>query len=214
MPYRCNLTYEELLSCVKVLGDDIGDPPTFSKHQNPAPPVVVNAKHTPEKFCSRNDTDAFSPQSDNVQNNSQFRQQSKTSGTTKSEQEENRKDENISEKKDDLIARLLKPHKRKILIMHTRWNEYVPKVPSCNATLMVALLLNHIPGTRDSRNEKRKANGTDRRDRSGFYDGRAGVKQLLQGDPALPPETCGRAVAHALHILAHREGICNCPKEF
>ncbi len=87
--YRCNLTYEEFLSCVKVLGDDIGDPPTFSKHQNPAPPAVVNAKHTPEKFCSRNDTDAFSPQSDNVQNNSQFRQQSKTSGTTKSAQEEN-----------------------------------------------------------------------------------------------------------------------------
>lgn len=25
-----------------------------------------------------------------------------------------------------------------------------------------------------------------------------------------PPETSGRAVAHALHILAHREGLCTC----
>ncbi len=132
-------SYEEFLSRVKVLGDDIGDPPTSREHQNPAPPVVVNAKHTPEQFCSRNDTDAFSPQSDNVQNNSQSRQRSKTSGTTKSAQEENseecslkkltlaqlkdrckERDENISGKKDDLIARLLKPRKPEILIMRTR----------------------------------------------------------------------------------------------
>ncbi|KAL3822257.1 hypothetical protein ACHAXA_005890 [Cyclostephanos tholiformis] len=247
-------SYEEFLSRVKVLGDDIGDPPTSREHQNPAPPVVVNAKHTPEQFCSRNDTDAFSPQSDNVQNNSQSRQRSKTSGTTKSAQEENseecslkkltlaqlkdrckERDENISGKKDDLIARLLKPRKPEILIMRTRRNEYVPKVPSCNAALMVALLLNHIPGTQGMTKERlmvlAEETGVSSESMSGkggFYDGWAGVKLLLQGDPALvrkekghryslttqPPETCGRAVAHALHILAHREGICNCPEEF
>ncbi|KAL3810483.1 hypothetical protein ACHAXA_010177, partial [Cyclostephanos tholiformis] len=47
------------------------------------------------------------------------------------------RDENISGKKDNLIAQLLRPS----------WNEYAPKVPLYNAALMVALLLNHIPGT-------------------------------------------------------------------
>ncbi|KAL3768086.1 hypothetical protein ACHAW5_009143 [Stephanodiscus triporus] len=244
-------SYKEFLNRVKVLGEDIGDPPTDKEHQNPAPPVVVNAEHIPEHLRNRNDDDAFSPQSENTQSNFQSRQGSKTSSTQTVYEETSEefaqlknmsiaqlkdrckeRDEKISGKKDDLIARLLKPRKPEILIIRIRRNEYVPKVPSCNAALMVALLLNHVPGTQGMSKERlmvlaeetgvssESTMGGD----GGFYDGWAGVKQLLQGDPALvrkekghryslttqPPESCGRAVAHALHILAHREGICKC----
>ncbi len=66
-------------------------------------------------------------------------------------------------------------------------------MPSCNAALMVALLLNHVPGTQGMAKERLmvlaeeigvsgcESMGGD----GGFYDGWAGVKQLLQGDPAL-----------------------------
>jgi hypothetical protein len=131
-------SYEEFLGRVKVLGDDIGDPPTSRDHQYPAPPIVVNSKQIPEHFRNRNDTETFSPQSNNVQSNAQSRQETKAPGT-QSAQEENsdesslkkmtlaqlkdlckERDENISGKKDDLIARLLKPRKPEILIMRTR----------------------------------------------------------------------------------------------
>ena len=131
-------SYEEFISRVKVLGDDMGDPPTSREHQFPAPPIVVNSKQTPEHFRSRNDSETFSPQSDNVKSNAQSGQGTKASGT-QSAQEENSeesslrkltlaqlkdlckdRDENISGKKDDLIARLLKPRKPEILIMRSR----------------------------------------------------------------------------------------------
>ena len=109
------------------------------EHQNPAPPVVVNAEHVPEPLRNRNDYDSSSPQSENVQSNSQSRQGSKTSSTqavheeTSEESSQLKKlslaqlkdrckerDEKISGKKDDLIQRLLKPRKPEILIMRTR----------------------------------------------------------------------------------------------
>lgn len=132
-------SYKEFLSRVKVLGDDIGDPPTSREHQNPAPPVVVNAEHVPEPLRNRNDYDSSSPQSENVQSNSQSRQGSKTSSTQAVHEETSEesshlkklslaqlkdrckeRDEKISGKKDDLIQRLLKPRKPEILIMRTR----------------------------------------------------------------------------------------------
>lgn len=132
-------SYKEFLNRVKVLGEDIGDPPTDKEHQNPAPPVVVNAEHIPEPLRNRNDDDAFSPQSDNVQSNFQSRQGSKTSSTHTVHEETSEefaqlknmsiaqlkdrckeRDEKISGKKDDLIARLLKPRKPEILIIRTR----------------------------------------------------------------------------------------------
>ncbi len=132
-------SYEEFLSRVKVLGDDIGDPPTSREHQNPAPPVVVNAENVPEPLRNRHDYDSSSPQSENVQSNSQSRQGSKTSSTQAVHEETSEesshlkklslaqlkdrckeRDEKISGKKDDLIQRLLKPRKPEILIMRTR----------------------------------------------------------------------------------------------
>ena len=105
-------------------------------------------------------------------------------------------------------------------------------MPSSNAALMVALLLHHVPGTQGMTKERlmvlAEETGVSKESMSGdggsFYDGWSGMKQLQEGDPALvrkekghrfslttqPPESSGRAVAHALHIYAHREGICTC----
>jgi hypothetical protein len=102
------------------------------------------------------------------------------------------RDEKISGKKNDLIVRLLKPRKPEILIMRARRNDYNPKVPSCNAALMVALLNHHVVGTPGLTKERlmvlaeetgvsTESMGGD----GGFYDGWAGMKQLLAGDPAL-----------------------------
>ncbi|KAL7455999.1 hypothetical protein ACHAWC_007527 [Mediolabrus comicus] len=123
----------------------------------------------------------------------------------------------------------LKPRKPELLILRARRKEYVPRVPSSNAALMVALLLNHIPGTQGLTKERlmvlAEETGISKESMSGdgssFYDGWSGMKQLQEGDPALvrrekghryslttqPPESAGVAVANALHILAHREGL-------
>ena len=127
------------------------------------------------------------------------------------------RDEKISGKKGDLIARLLKPRKPEILILRARRKLYVPKVPSANAAIMVALALHHTPGSQGMTKERlmvlAEETGVSKESMSGdggsFYDGWSGIKQLLDGDPALvrkekgfryslttqPPNMCGIAVA-------------------
>ena len=74
----------------------------------------------------------------------------------------------------------------------SRRNEYVPKVPSSNGALLVALLLHHVPGTQGMTKESlvvmAEETGVSTESMSGdgsFYDGWSGMKQLQQGDPAL-----------------------------
>jgi len=105
----------------------------------------------------------------------------------------------------------------------------VPKVPSCNAALLVALLLNTRPGEGKTKEELMilaDATGVSKEPmdkKTGFYDGWAGMSELKKGDPALvcmkkklyclttqPQGSAGRDVARALHQLAHREGYCGC----
>jgi ERCC4-type nuclease len=188
--------------------------PPWTQHQNPAPPVVWNTEHIPQPpHHNGNENDNFSPQSDNGQSTTQFSQGSKAPSRAETihhdeNSEEYRqlmklsitelkerckdRDEKISGKKNDLIVRLLKPRKPEILIMRARRNDYNPKVPSCNAALMVALLNHHVVGTPGLTKERlmvlaeetgvsTESMGGD----GGFYDGWAGMKQLLSGDPAL-----------------------------
>lgn len=89
----------------------------------------------------------------------------------------------FSGSKKDLISRLLRPRKPEVLITRHRRNLYVPKVPSCNAALMVAMLLNHEVGTAGLTKEKlmvfAEATGISRESMSGsggWYDGWAGIK--------------------------------------
>jgi hypothetical protein len=48
--------------------------------------------------------------------------------------------------KEQLIERLLQKEKPNILRTRIEEKKYVPKVPSCNAAILVALLLHHAPG--------------------------------------------------------------------
>jgi len=248
-------TYEQFLSRVKKLGEDKGDPPTDRAHQNPAPPVVVNTNFMSNTSntatvaaasAAEDDNVPFSPQrsdypggcgldtdtqQENNNNAEQVAELKKLSMARLKEMLKER-DEKTGGKKEELISRLLKPRKPELLILRARRKEYVPKVPSSNAALMVALLLNHIPGTQGLTKERlmvlAEETGVSKESMSGdgssFYDGWSGMKQLQEGDPALvrrekghryslttqPPESAGVAVANALHIVAHREGLCTC----
>lgn len=139
---EAEFTYKQFLSRVKALPDQYGDPPTSREHQNPAPPVVVNSENIPERAPAADDGD--SPQSDyNMQEGkAQSKQKAKPKPSSKqsSFQEGDSaeyahlkklpiaqlkerckdRDEKIGGKKDDLIARLMKPRKPEILILRAR----------------------------------------------------------------------------------------------
>jgi hypothetical protein len=80
-----------------------------------------------------------------------------------------------------------------VLLNLLRRNEYVPKVPSCNSALLVALLLNHVPGTPGLTKEKLMvlaeetgvAGSESMSGDGGYYNGWSGMSQMLLGDPAL-----------------------------
>lgn len=95
--------------------------------------MVVNAEHIPE--APNEDNNTFSPQSDvpsNVpakpsnaqplreENNSKEHSQLKKMSIAQLKQSCKDRDEKIGGKKDELIARLLKPRKPEILIMRAR----------------------------------------------------------------------------------------------
>lgn len=139
------------------------------------------------------------------------------------------RDEAVGGKKGDLIARLLKPRKPEILIVRKRNGLHVPTVPSCNAAIMIGILLNTRSGEGLSKEEAMiradecGASKVAMDQKNGHYDGWAGVSTLKTGDPPLicmkkklyclttqPQGSSGRDVARALHILAHREGYCRC----
>ncbi len=120
------LSYKDFLSRVKILGDEIGDPPTAREHQNPAPPVVATERASP----SRNTTKKNYPspkkttaqtvhEGHNDDHNEEYSQLNKLSIAQLKEKCKDR-DEKISGSKDELISRLLKPRKPEILIMRTR----------------------------------------------------------------------------------------------
>ena len=53
--------------------------------------------------------------------------------------------EKVTGSKKDLVERLLQKRKPELLITRTRRKQYVPKVPSCNAAILVALHLEAGP---------------------------------------------------------------------
>lgn len=234
-------TYQQFLRQVKALSDDKGEPPTSSEHKNPAPPVVTANHNAQPAPSSSNNTNSEASAATSAQPQQHADHNAAQNGEAAAELNRlsiqalkdlcKERGEKIGGKKADLVARLLQPRKPEILIMRMRRNEYVPKVPSSNAALMVALLLHHRPGTQGMTKERlmvlAEETGVSKESMSGdggFYDGWSGMKQLQEGDPALvrrekghryslttqPPESSGVAVASALHILAHREGICTC----
>ena len=96
------------------------------------------------------------------------------------------REEKQSGSKNDLIKRLLQPRKPELLITRARRKQYVPKVPSCNAALMVALLLNHEAGSPGLTKEHlmllAEETGVSKdpmEGNGGFYDGWSGMKVSL-----------------------------------
>lgn len=130
-----NFTYKQFLSRVKVLGDEIGDPPVALEHQNPAPPVVTGDEHVPAAPSGdlEPDENTFSPLEEDVpkkaqpktstaqiEENSEEYSQLKKMSIARLKEKCKERDEKIGGKKDDLIARLLKPRKPELLIMRAR----------------------------------------------------------------------------------------------
>ena len=128
--------------------------------------------------------------------------------------------------KSELIIRLLaKDPRPSILIERARKDHYVPNVPSCNAAILVALLLNpNTPMEKDDLMSSANDNGISEGKMYGdgrgpyAYDGWSGMKQMTHETPhlihsrrrqySLTEE--GKQIAEAIHILAHRRNLCKC----
>jgi len=241
------VTYAEFIAKMRQCEKKRGDPPTDPRHQYPSAPLVDDDnRHYEQRRTPDGRRTGATASSDNAvapaaaaaaaaatpaaaAANSVLEAELQKLSLAKLKRRCKDRDEAVGGKKGDLIARLLKPRKPEILIVRKRNGLHVPTVPSCNAALMVALLLNTRPGEGLSKEElmiRADETGVSKvamDQKNGHYDGWAGVSTLKTGDPALicmkkklhclttqPSGSSGRDVARALHILAHREGFCRC----
>lgn len=209
------LSYKDFLSRVKMLDDEIGDPPTSREHQNPAPPIVTTDRASPSRNTTKTNSpppkDPKAPATHESHNDVHNEESSQLKKLTLAQLKDRCKerDEKISGSKDALIARLLKPLKPAILIMRARRNEYVPKVPSCSAALMVALLLNHVPGSQGLTKERLMvlaeetgvAGSESMSGDGGYYNGWSGMSQMLVGDPALVRKEKGHRFSLTTQVI-------------
>jgi len=140
----CTHTYEEFIQQVKRISGEKGDAPTDPRHKNPAPPIVDENEEEPQEAPigeGNNDTENAASE----ENQERREELLKLSMKELKEQCSERKEKMTGSKK-DLAERLLQKRKPEILITRARRLQYVPKVPSCNAAIIVALYLHHEPG--------------------------------------------------------------------
>ena len=148
----CNYTYDAFISAVKRLDDSKGNPPTEREHQNPAPPIsesltplgrhsayLVNATIT-------GDDDSVDENEVDEERKAKEEELNKNSIAELKEMCKERDEKSTGTKK-ELVARLLQQRKPEILITRARRKQYVPKLPSCNAAILVAILLHDETGT-------------------------------------------------------------------
>lgn len=187
----CKYTYKEFLKEVKRCDDKEGDPPTLSEHQYPAAPVVdaVSLQANPSTNIERvaNDSDVAGEHAETCSTDAQQKAEDlqKLSISSLKAMCKDR-DEKVSGNKKELVKRLLSKRKPEILITRSRRSQYTPKIPSCNAAIIVALLLNHIPGTEGLSKEKimllAEETGVSKDPmggNGGWYDGWASIKVRL-----------------------------------
>ena len=141
----CTYTYEAFMRSLSGCDDRLGDRPTDAIHQNPAPPIPNNV---PQR---RQRPNGGTPGSAEQHNPLRSEKEQKLKKLTKKELENMCVDsgEAKSGSKSQLVERLLKPRKPEILLTRLRRRQYVPKIPSCNAALCVALLIHDKPGLSD-----------------------------------------------------------------
>jgi hypothetical protein len=147
----CTFTYEQFLKEVKSLSNDKGDPPTDPRHKNPSPPIVEEMPIPHEPTVAPNTGDTEAEESEELK---QRREQLLTLSMNELKDLCRERAEKMAGSKVDLVQRLLQQRKPEILISRARRNQYVPKVPSCNAAILVALHLYHEPGTPPLTKEK------------------------------------------------------------
>lgn len=147
----CVFTYEQFLDKVKSLSNDKGDPPTDPRHKNPSPPIVEDMPLTQEPTAATNMAQADAEESEELK---QRREHLLTLSMNELKDLCRERAEKMAGSKVDLVQRLLQQRKPEILISRARRNQYVPKVPSCNAAILVALHLYHEPGTPPLSKEK------------------------------------------------------------
>jgi len=233
----CTHTYEEFVSAVKRSDDKEGDPPTEEEHMNPAPPVVEGTA-TAGQSTARALESAFTDEpmantratAEEEAAPSEREQELKKLSLATLKQLCKERDEKVTGSKSDLIQRMLKPRKPEIILARKRQGQYVPKVPSANAAIMVALLLNHRQGSEGLEKSKIMMLADElgiSKDpmggNGGWYDGWSSIKDTLSGDPPLvfvkkkkysltvhPAGRAGVDVAKAIHVMAHNEGTCKC----
>jgi len=140
----CLYTYEDFVRRWKACDEKEGDPPTRVEHQNPAPPVLdtafARAKISAPSSSTANNT-TVEVGVEEVEGTDQAKSELSKLSLTELKASCKERFETTSGTKAELIERLLKPRKPEILITRLRHGQYVPKVPSCNAALMVALFL-------------------------------------------------------------------------
>ena len=207
-----SLTYDDFLTKINETSARVGDPlnpETEQEHMFPAAPVpdaeTVDISGTQQQHSNRESTQSLqgadttrslrmSPASPMSDSDTQEKQNEDDENHDKRSELEQKKtaelkqmckerDEKQSGNKSQLIQRLLKPRKPEVLIARTRRGQYVPKVPSCNAALMIALLLNHRPGSEGISKESlmmlAEETGVSKESmggNGGWYDGWAGMK--------------------------------------
>ena len=137
----CVYTYEEFVEQLKNCPPSSGCPPSDPMHMNPAPPI-----DTPGTIPANLDSelnDGINMQESDEPNGTvspRYQELMKRSLTELRNMCKER-DEISGGPKKDLVTRLLKERKPEILITRKRQGEYVPKVPSSNAAILVAMLL-------------------------------------------------------------------------
>jgi len=204
----CSLTYDEFLLKMKQCDEGKGDPPASSEHQYPAAPIVTpslygsptisrGSRNSPSHplstpiNCSGDRSNETQIENEEIsglnnmnsnENNPEF-ETLKQLSLAELKRRCKERDEKQSGTKMEIINRLLKPRKPEILILRSRRGQYVPKTPSCNAALMIALLLNHEPGSPGLTKEnlmllaEETGVSKDPMDgNGGFYDGWSGMK--------------------------------------
>ena len=185
----CTFSYDEFIRETKKCSKSKGDPPTAAEHQYPAAPIA-DAVATPFEnrepirhqvsYDSQNDDKEN--ESDTQITNDKIEELKKVSMVELKRMCKDR-DEKMTGKKSELISRLMKKRKPEILLTRSRQGQYVPKVPSCNAAILVAILLNQSSSpnglTKDNIMMLAEETGISKDamgGNGGWYNGWAGIK--------------------------------------
>lgn len=179
----CTHTYDQFIDEFKTIDDAKGNPPTDPLHKNPAPPIVSGISN----ISTNGDDNGDGNDNDNEPKSAEIIEKRlelmKLSQKVLKERCKERM-EKMTGSKNDLVERLMNKRRPEILISRARRKQYVPKIPSCNAAILVALHLYHEPGDKPLEKAKimnyAEESGVSKDPMfgsgKGWYDGWSGMK--------------------------------------